>query len=90
MLFAQGAEKPAMQCCLGFGALVASVVVDCLLLLLLLQTVVKVDEEGTEAAAVTAVVFGPTAVLGGARRGRAGGRGTDIPSHCCASTNLSN
>jgi hypothetical protein len=34
-------------------------------LLLLLQAVVKVDEEGTEAAAVTAVVFGPTAVMGG-------------------------
>jgi hypothetical protein len=32
----------------------------------LLQTVVKVDEEGTEAAAVTAVVFGPTAIQGGA------------------------
>jgi serine protease inhibitor len=29
--------------------------------------VVKVDEEGTEAAAVTAVVFGPTAIMGGAR-----------------------
>jgi serine protease inhibitor len=38
------------------------------MLLLLLQAIVKVDEEGTEAAAVTSVVFGPTAAPGGMMR----------------------